>query len=103
MDNIIKHVEPQIRPSTLIVAFAGWPDASQAATDAINFLIQGLPALKFAEIDPEEFFVFSEERPEVRIRRNNKRVILWPENEFYCHSFQQKDRNIILLNAIDSM
>ncbi|MFL2761640.1 MAG: PAC2 family protein [Dehalococcoidia bacterium] len=101
MNNIIKHLEPQIRPSTLIVAFAGWPDASQAATDAINFLIQGLPALKFAEIDPEEFFVFSEERPEVRIGQNNERVILWPENDFYCHSFQQKDRNIILLNGTE--
>lgn len=101
MNNIIKHLEPQIRPSTLIVAFAGWPDASQAATDAINFLIQGLPALKFAEIDPEEFFVFSEERPEVRIGQNNERVLLWPENDFYCHSFQQKDRNIILLNGTE--
>ena len=101
MNNIIKHLEPQIRHSTLIVAFAGWPDASQAATDAINFLIQGLPALKFAEIDPEEFFVFSEERPEVRIGQNNERVILWPENDFYCHSFQQKDRNIILLNGTE--
>jgi len=101
MNNIIKHVEPQIRPSTLIVAFAGWPDASQSATDAINFLIQGLPALKFAEIDPEEFFVFSEERPEVRIGQNNERVLLWPENDFYCHSFQQKDRNIILLNGTE--
>lgn len=101
MNNIIKYVEPQIRPSTLIVAFAGWPDASQAATDAINFLIQGLPALKFSEIDSEEFFVFSEERPEIRIQKDNTRVLLWPENEFYCHSLQHKDRNIILLNGTE--
>jgi proteasome assembly chaperone (PAC2) family protein len=39
-----------------------------------------------ARIDPEEFFVFTQERPEVRLRADGERDIQWPPSEFFAWS-----------------
>jgi len=47
---------PTLRKPVLIAAFAGWNDAGQAATAAVRFLGERWEAVRFANIDPEEFF-----------------------------------------------
>jgi proteasome assembly chaperone (PAC2) family protein len=59
---------PTLTNPVLIVAFAGWNDAGSAATHAAQFLVQRLQARRFASLDPEEFYNFSELRPQVRLR-----------------------------------
>ena len=66
MDGLILHEMPEPKLPTMIVAFAGWPDAAEAATTAVRHLVQTLPAKKFAEIDPEEFYDFTIVRPQTR-------------------------------------
>jgi len=65
----------------LVLAFAGWNDAGTSATFAAKFLSQRLGAHKFASLDPETFYNFVEQRPQVRLH-NGEREILWPANEF---------------------
>jgi len=65
----------------LVLAFAGWNDAGTSATFAAKFLSQRLGAHKFASLDPETFYNFVEQRPQVRLR-NGEREILWPANDF---------------------
>jgi len=65
----------------LVLAFAGWNDAGTSATFAAKFLSQRLGAHKFASLDPETFYNFVEQRPQVRLR-HGEREILWPANEF---------------------
>ena len=67
----------------MVVAFAGWPDAAEAATRALRYLARKLGAKKFAEIDPEEFYDFTLVRPRTRVNRQGERVIRWPRNDFY--------------------
>ena len=50
-DGLIEHEVPQANLPTMLVAFAGWPDAAEAATRAMRFLVRKLRATKFAEID----------------------------------------------------
>jgi proteasome assembly chaperone (PAC2) family protein len=40
--------------------------------------------VRLAGIDPEEFFVFTQERPEVRLREDGGRDIRWPQSEFFA-------------------
>ena len=46
------HELPTLSDPVLIIAFAGWNDAGNAATHAAEFLVKGLHARKFAGIDP---------------------------------------------------
>ena len=72
---------PTLNRPILVLAFAGWNDAGGSATFAAKFLAQRLAAHKFANLDPETFYNFVEQRPQVRLR-NGERDILWPANEF---------------------
>ena len=87
---------PALTDPVLIVAFAGWNDAGNAATHAAEFLLKGLRARRFASIDPEEFYDFSEVRPHVRLRDGLYREIQWPENTFASSTTDALRRNIII-------
>ena len=76
--------EPPANLTTLVIAFGGWIDAGQAATGAVRHLIRDLSAARLAWLDPEEFFVFTQERPEVRLRPDGDRDIQWPRSEFFA-------------------
>ncbi len=87
---------PQLRQPILILAFAGWNDAGGAATTAAKFLSQHLKARKFASIDPEEFYNFTEQRPLVRLKEGLHREIIWPENDFYYRQNPDLPRDVII-------
>jgi hypothetical protein len=57
----------------VILAFAGWSDAGASATTAVRYLTEQLMAVKFAAIDPEDFYDFSIQRPQVRLADGLKR------------------------------
>ena len=77
------HEPPPGNLDHLVIAYGGWPDAAESATNTIKYLVRKLEAKKFAEIDPEEFFVFTQERPRTSRTRDGRRRIRWPANEFY--------------------
>jgi proteasome assembly chaperone (PAC2) family protein len=92
---------PDLENAILIGAFAGWNDAASAATWAIKFLINQWEATPFAEIEPENFFDFSETRPRVRISNGAIRRLSWPANRYYVHRADHTDptrqnRDIVL-------
>ncbi len=74
---------PGLRDPVAVVAFAGWNDAAGAATSAARFVARRLGARRFASIDPEPFYDFTEARPAVRIDSGGTRTITWPSNEFF--------------------
>jgi len=84
MDNVEFDREPPANLTTLVIAFGGWIDAGRAATGALRHLVRDLPAERVARIDPEEFFMFTQERPEVKLRDDGDRDIHWPKSEFFA-------------------
>ena len=66
-DVLSTHTEglaPLNRP-ILIVALTGWFDASATATGALEWLLRDRVAPVVATIDPDPFYDFTQERPEV--------------------------------------
>lgn len=76
--------EPPTNLTTMVMAFGGWIDGGQAATGALRHLVRDLSATRLAWIDPEHFFVFTQERPDVRLRTDGSRDIRWPRSEFFA-------------------
>jgi proteasome assembly chaperone (PAC2) family protein len=76
--------EPPTTLTTLVVGFGGWIDAGRAATGAVRHLVRDLGAVSIARIDPEEFFLVNQERPEVRLTPEGEREIHWPKSEFFA-------------------
>jgi len=97
LDHIVMRERPDLSDPVLITAFAGWNDASEVATAAVRFLIRRYAATKFASVDPDEFFVFTESRPTVRVGEGGRRLIEWPANDFYFARGVSQERDLVLL------
>ena len=82
MDHLTIHETPKKKLDHLIIVFSGWADAAEGATSAVKFLQRKLSAKKFADIDPEEFYDFSQTRPYSSRTRDGRRRIHWPANDF---------------------
>ena len=87
---------PALRRPVLILAFAGWSDAGDSATTAVRYLTEQLMAAKFAGIDPEEFYDFSVQRPQVRLVDGLTREIHWPSYDFYHGAGIGIERDFVL-------
>jgi proteasome assembly chaperone (PAC2) family protein len=92
---------PTLRKPIMIAAFEGWNDAAEAASASMRFLQEAWGAPRFASIDPEEFYDFTETRPTVRLVDGRQRRIDWPANELYYHADQARDRDIVLLAGVE--
>lgn len=90
---------PSLRSPILIAAFAGWPDAAEVASGTARFLSRKLRARRFAEIDPEEFYVFTETRPNTIILAPGQRALEWPANEFFAWRNPGGDRDLVILQG----
>jgi len=91
---------PDLRQPLLFAGFAGWNDAGESATSAIRFMRRRWRSEVFADVDPENFYDFTQARPRVRLEKG-ERVLEWPQNRFYAHKHEGADRDIILLEGIE--
>ena len=76
---------PELDRPNVIAAFQGWNDAGQSATTAVRYLVDSWKAESFARMDPEEYYSFTDTRPQIRIVDGSQRELSWPKNEFYFH------------------
>lgn len=74
---------PALREPVALVAFGGWVDAGSGGTGGVRHLIGNLKTRKLAEIDPEEFYSFTDTRPLVSIVGAGERAVQWPRGEFH--------------------
>jgi proteasome assembly chaperone (PAC2) family protein len=75
---------PELDRPNLIASFQGWNDAGQAATTAVRYLVEAWSAKKFAQIDADEYYSFTDTRPTIRIVEGTSRELTWPGNEFFA-------------------
>ncbi|MBM2826643.1 MAG: hypothetical protein HW403_707 [Dehalococcoidia bacterium] len=101
MDYIKIRETPTLRDPILITAFTGWNDAGEVGTWCARFLIRQWSAVRFAEIDPEEFYVFTDIRPWARTGRSGRRRVHWPANQLYYHKSESGSRDFIILLGIE--
>lgn len=101
MEHVHSYEHPALREPVLIAAFAGWNDAAEVATSSVRLIVRQLAGRRFAAIDPEEFYVFTETRPQVRIVGGSQRRIDWPANDFYYVRPPGGSRDCVLLLGIE--
>ena len=62
----------------------------------MRHLVRDLSAARLAGMDPEEFFVFTQERPDVRLRADGRRDIEWPRSEFFVRHPEEGRDGLLL-------
>lgn len=92
---------PELREPVMIVAFEGWSDAGDAASDAVAWLAGAWAAEPFAVVDPEEFYNFTDTRPRVSIDEGGIRKLDWPANVFSAASVPGTDQDVLFLQGIE--
>jgi len=92
---------PTLRRPVLVMAFEGWNDAGDGASDAASYLARRWTAEPFAWIDPEEFYDFTSTRPEVRLDDGLARAIDWPENVFSWAPLGASGRDVVFLRGVE--
>ena len=75
-------VMPALGAPALLLAFEGWNDAGESASGAVRYLADALAGAPLGEIDPERFYDFTVQRPEVRLDAGGVRRIEWPAYAF---------------------
>lgn len=96
MSQIQYYDQPELRDPVMVVAFGGWNDAADAATTTLKFLIDHWSAEKIAEIDAEDFFVFTETRPTIKHVDGVQSSIVWPDNQFLAYNDLDLTHDVIL-------
>jgi proteasome assembly chaperone (PAC2) family protein len=86
LEQYVRLLEPLetlgLRRPYAVLGFGGWIDAGFAATGAVRYLVDHLPTQRFAELDPEPFYSFTDTRPRVRVR-DGLREPEWPLAEWF--------------------
>jgi len=87
--------KPELKDPRLVLGFSGWMDGGEVSTGTVKCLIHKLGAKKFAEIDPEGFYIYSFPgmmevtalfRPHAKIEDGLIRYYETPTNEFFYNA-----------------
>ncbi|MGH9122090.1 MAG: PAC2 family protein [Acidimicrobiales bacterium] len=91
---------PVLRRPVLLVAFEGWNDAGDAASLALAYLAQAWNAQRFATIDPEDFYDFTDTRPQVKMA-GASRSIEWPTVDLLAAPVLGTGRDVVLVRGVE--
>ncbi len=91
---------PTLRSPVLIAAFEGWNDAADAASNAVDHLLDVWDARLVAAIDPEDFYDFQMNRPLITGEGRSRRIT-WPSTQLSVASPPGALRDVILLRGIE--
>ena len=102
MESELRYTErPTLRRPVLVCAFGGWNDGGQGATMALEHLEELWGATRFAEVDPEGFVDFQDNRPTVVLDEGMTRHLEWPETVFSHAAIPGSDRHAVLLTGVE--
>ena len=83
------------------MAFTGWSDTGTVTTDVVDHLVDAHNAEQFLTIDPEDYYVFTDTRPHVRVDDEGTRKLDWPENEGYHARLRGADHDLVLVRGVE--
>jgi len=102
------HQIPLLRNPVMVMAFSGWNDAAEGASGAIEHLLsiwrekddEILPQL-IADVEPEDFYDFQVNRPQVSIDDSSIRNITWPSTQIFGLEIQSMDRDLVIVTGVE--
>ena len=91
-------------PRVMLVAFTGWNDAGESASQVISHLLDEWESSLVAEFDPEDFYDFQVNRPAIKLDERGAREIIWPTTKIFSVRTPHSSRELLLvLGAEPSM
>jgi proteasome assembly chaperone (PAC2) family protein len=85
----------------MVVGLRGWFDVAEVATGALAHLLDDRVAPIVASIDPDPFFDFTQERPEVYLDEDEHRVVRWPANDFRVSRYAEGPHDLVVLSGVE--
>lgn len=102
MEHVRWRAAPSLDEPVVIAAFGGWNDAGDASTTAVRFLADHWDAEPFADLDPEDFYDFTETRPTIELDDDRRtRIVRWPTNELASAVVDTLDCDVVLLSGVE--
>ncbi len=92
---------PETQNAVLVLAFEGWNDAGEAATGAIDHLLEVWDAEWLGELDPEEYYDFQVNRPEATFDDAGQRQIVFPTTRLFLLKPPANGRSIIVMRGLE--
>lgn len=105
---------PALRSPVMLIAFSGWNDAAEAATNVASHILgawtDGIHAIDkqtgvvpelIAEVDPEEFYVFQVNRPMVYMDDSQIRSLTWPSTQVFGLQMPEFDFDFVIVRGVE--
>jgi hypothetical protein len=92
---------PELRSPIVVMAFGGWSDTGTVTTDTAQRLIDAYDGQQFVTVDPEDYFVFTETRPLVKLSEGGVRELQWPVNEAYWARTPDAPNDLVVVSGME--
>lgn len=79
----------------LVVAFEGWNDAGEAATNAVRMVRDALPLVPLLDVDPELYMDYQFNRPTIGVDEHGDKQLTWPGATMYGPAKQVRGRGVV--------
>lgn len=103
----ILHI-PALRNPVMLCAFTGWNDAAEAASAAVEHLLDALTegnseviSTLIGAIDSDEYFDFQVNRPQVSLDEFDNRTISWPSTQIWGLRVPGFSRDFVIVNGTE--
>ena len=90
---------PQLKNPVLIAGFDGWGNALNISSGMVSYIIRRFEAGSFAELDPDTFYRYDEQRPVVDIVEGNLISLKPPGAAFYGVETGVDQSDLVILQA----
>lgn len=87
---------PVLRDPMGLIAFEGWGDAGESASQAALAFVESLGGEPIAVIDPDSHYDFQVRRPLVSLDSTGIREITWPRNEIHAIRGAEQDLVVVI-------
>ena len=106
MGSVIVYEKPELNRPYLVAGFEGWPDAGKVSTGAVGYLRDTLQAEMFAEIKPDDFYIYQAPgvelvRPTASIQQGVVRQLDMPSTCFWAWKNEKGKHDLVLLQGVE--
>ncbi len=98
-DSDLRDLRDLVDP-VVVMAFGGWNDAGNAATGAVEHLDEVYGAEPVFALDPDDYYDFQVNRPQVSIDPEDNRALDWPTTQFLIAELPD-GRDLVLINGLE--
>jgi proteasome assembly chaperone (PAC2) family protein len=90
---------PQLNKPILIAGFGGWSNAGNTAVKSVEYIIRKKRATLLADIDPDYFYQFTQNRPLIAIKEGRLQDVQLRKISFYFWPNKEGTNDLILVKG----